>query len=145
MIESGAGVREVEAICSNDAVTAVFIGPVDLRLSLGFSGGDGDEPAYLEVLDRLMKTCRSAGKPIGIFAAGSNACRKRIAQGFDFLLVSFYRGYVLHVGLVLRMITAPWRSGLVSCRRQTKLDGLREWSFECSLIVDRGSKGCMYT
>lgn len=87
MIESLEGYENAEAICSNDAISAVFIGPVDLRMSMGLAGGDGDEDRYLAILAHLVQLCHRASKPIGIFAAGMEACKKRANEGFDFLLV----------------------------------------------------------
>jgi 2-keto-3-deoxy-L-rhamnonate aldolase RhmA len=43
MIESVEGVQNAEAIMSTENINGVFIGPVDLRSSMGFHGPDGDE------------------------------------------------------------------------------------------------------
>lgn len=87
MIESVEGLENAEEICSVEGVTAVFIGPVDLRLSMGLFGGDGNEIGFLQALQKVLKICRRYGKPVGIFASDCETCRKRTAEGFDFLLV----------------------------------------------------------
>lgn len=87
MIESAEGLKNAEAICSVEGVTAVFIGPVDLRLSMGLKGGDGDEEVYLEALQKVLKICKKLGKPVGVWANDGAACKKRTAEGFDFLMV----------------------------------------------------------
>lgn len=89
MIESVEGLENAEAICSVEGVTAVFIGPVDLRLSMGLSGGDGDEEIFLQALQKVLTICKSLGRPVGTFASNGEGCRKRTAEWFDFILVSF--------------------------------------------------------
>ncbi|GAB7356250.1 hypothetical protein MBLNU459_g7064t1 [Dothideomycetes sp. NU459] len=86
MIESAEGLKNAEAICSIDGVTAVFIGPVDLRSSLGLPGGDGDEDVYLAALKTVVTICKGLGKPVGTFAGTAEVFRKRTVEGFDFLL-----------------------------------------------------------
>ena len=88
MIESVHGLENAEAICSTDGVNAVFVGPVDLRLSMGLPGGDGNEDTYLAALQKVLGICKRLGRPIGIFAADEDACKKRTSEGFDFLMVS---------------------------------------------------------
>ena len=87
MIESVEGLENAEAICSTEGVTAAFVGPVDLRLSLGLTGGDGNEEIFLSALQKVLKICKCLGKPVGVFAANGEACKKRTAEGFDFLMV----------------------------------------------------------
>lgn len=91
MIESSAGVGNAEAICSVEGVTAVFIGPVDLRMSMGLPGGEGEEVEYLDALRKIVSICKRLQKPVGIFAASEDACRRRTIEGFDFILVSLGR------------------------------------------------------
>jgi 2-keto-3-deoxy-L-rhamnonate aldolase RhmA len=88
MIESSQGLEKAEEICAVDGVTAVFVGPADLRLSMGLAGAEGSEKVYLDALQSLVGICKRLGKPIGIFAADEETCRKRTADGFDYILVS---------------------------------------------------------
>ena len=90
MIESVEGLDNAEAICSVDGVTAVFIGPVDLRFSMGLTGGDGNEEAYLAALKKIVTICKRLNKPVGTFAVGEEECRKRTEEGFNFLLVCHF-------------------------------------------------------
>jgi 2-keto-3-deoxy-L-rhamnonate aldolase RhmA len=90
MIESVEGLKNAEEICSVEGVTAVFIGPVDLRLSMGLPGGDGDEDVFLQALQNVLGVCRRLGKPVGTFASNGDECEKRSADGFDFIMVRFF-------------------------------------------------------
>jgi len=65
----------------------VFIGPVDLRLSMGLPGSDNNEEIFLQALQKVLTICRKLGKPVGTFASDSEGCQKRTAEGFDFLMV----------------------------------------------------------
>jgi 2-keto-3-deoxy-L-rhamnonate aldolase RhmA len=87
MIESIQGLQNAEEIIAVEGITAVFVGPVDLRMSMGLKGGDGTEDDYLEALKKLVRISKAHNKPIGIFADGPDSCRSRACEGFDFLLV----------------------------------------------------------
>jgi 2-keto-3-deoxy-L-rhamnonate aldolase RhmA len=105
MIESVEGLENAEAICSVEGVTAVFIGPVDLRLSMGLPGGDGDEEDFLQALQKVLKIGRALGKSVGTFASDGEGCRKRTAEGFDFIMVSFPFDILLDVADIS---SGPW-------------------------------------
>ncbi|OQU93633.1 hypothetical protein CLAIMM_00115 [Cladophialophora immunda] len=87
MIESVQGLNNIEKIASVDGVTSVFVGPVDLRLSMGLPGSDGTESVYLEALQKILATCSRLGKPVGIFARDGESCKCRTLEGFNFLLL----------------------------------------------------------
>lgn len=59
-----------------------------MRYSLGLQGGEGNELVYLSALDKIVKICKRLGKPVGVFAASGEVCKKRTAEGFDFILVN---------------------------------------------------------
>ncbi|KAK4938705.1 hypothetical protein LTR10_020888 [Elasticomyces elasticus] len=87
MIESLNAMNELDAICSVAGITTVFIGPVDLRMSMGLRGPDGGEDSYLQALTQAVRTCKHRNIAIGIFAVDARACSKRAADGFDFVLL----------------------------------------------------------
>ncbi|KAM5342251.1 hypothetical protein ACJ41O_013217 [Fusarium nematophilum] len=88
MIESVEGLRNVEEIASVEGVSGVFIGPMDLRLSLGLSGGDGEEPMYQSALDEVIRVSKGKGLIVGSLGIGDDVARKRAQEGMDFLVVS---------------------------------------------------------
>ncbi|OCK75220.1 Phosphoenolpyruvate/pyruvate domain-containing protein [Lepidopterella palustris CBS 459.81] len=90
IVESREGVRNAEAILAVDGVTGVFVGPYDLRLSMGLPGGaDGAEQEFSEAVEKICKAGKGLGKPIGSMGTGVDLSAKRTGQGMDFLLVSF--------------------------------------------------------
>ncbi|KAG0648154.1 2,4-dihydroxyhept-2-ene-1,7-dioic acid aldolase [Hyphodiscus hymeniophilus] len=86
MIESVEGVRNAEAILMVTGVTGCFIGPYDLRQSLGLAGGDGEEPQYIEALETVLRIGKRLGLHIGTVAASEAAAKHKAEMGFTFLL-----------------------------------------------------------
>ncbi|OQV05343.1 hypothetical protein CLAIMM_10102 [Cladophialophora immunda] len=86
MIESKEAVENAEDIIGTDGVGGIFIGPVDLRHSLGFEGTTGDEPEYIAALQRVLQAGKKWAKPIGIL--GSQAAVPRLVDmGFSFIML----------------------------------------------------------
>jgi 2-keto-3-deoxy-L-rhamnonate aldolase RhmA len=114
-IESREGVENVEEILRLDGVSGIFIGPYDLRLSLGLSGGsDGPETEFVAALGKIFSTGNKLAKPVGIPARGDHLSTTRTEQGASFLLSSFdYTA--LQAGL-----QADLRSAQQGVKRSTK-------------------------
>ncbi|KAH8811267.1 Pyruvate/Phosphoenolpyruvate kinase-like domain-containing protein [Xylogone sp. PMI_703] len=86
MIESASAVTNADAILGTKGVSGGFVGPVDLRLSLGLSGFDGDEDVFIDALDKTVKAGRAHGKPVGIFTGSQHAFERALKLGFSFIL-----------------------------------------------------------
>jgi len=87
MIETEAGLMNLDSICAVDGLEGIFIGPSDLSLSLG--SRPGPEPAedhVEEAIARCLAAAHKAGKKAGIFCFGSAGARMRTTQGFDFVV-----------------------------------------------------------
>lgn len=84
-IETDAGVEAAEGIVAEGLVTSLFVGPADLALSLGV---DATSPELASRIDRVRRTGASAGVPTGIAAPTGAAARRRIDEGFDYVVVS---------------------------------------------------------
>lgn len=86
MIESVEAVQNAEAILNVKGVTGCFIGPYDLRQSLGLAGGDGEEPSYIKALEVVLSIGRRLGLHIGTVAVSEAAAKRKTEMGFTFLL-----------------------------------------------------------
>ncbi|KAK2935243.1 aminotransferase [Fusarium oxysporum f. sp. vasinfectum] len=65
-IESRQGVDNVDAICAVPGVDMVFIGPNDLAFSLlGYVPAKGDEPEFLDAIDKIVAAARKHGNRPG--------------------------------------------------------------------------------
>lgn len=90
MIESKEGLENCEEILSLEGVSGTFIGPADLRLSIGLPPAvDGTEPEFLEAMDQVRSTAKKLGKVVGTMGTGEETARKRAFEGMDFLLSTF--------------------------------------------------------
>jgi 4-hydroxy-2-oxoheptanedioate aldolase len=95
IIESREGAQNAEAIMSVDGVTGVFIGPSDLRLSMGGvpsgpipSNDEQVESDWNGAMDKIVATGRRLGKVVGSMGIGAEFCRQQTERGMDFLLSS---------------------------------------------------------
>ena len=85
-IESVAGVQNIEAIVTHEAVDAVVIGPYDLSGSFGIPG-EIDSPRVVESIAKVRMQCKKAARPCGIFAATAEKARSYSSAGFDLIAV----------------------------------------------------------
>jgi 4-hydroxy-2-oxoheptanedioate aldolase len=81
MIESAAGVRNVEEILKVPGVGALFIGPADLAFSMGVPNG---APQVEEALQKILKACLAADVPCGM-SINANQMADRIKEGWRML------------------------------------------------------------
>jgi 2-keto-3-deoxy-L-rhamnonate aldolase RhmA len=86
MIETVEGIKNAEAILSVKGVTGCFIGPYDLRQSLGLTGGEGEEPEFVKALETVLEIGKRLGLQIGTVAANEAAAKRKTEMGFSFLL-----------------------------------------------------------
>ncbi|UOT08502.1 aldolase/citrate lyase family protein (plasmid) [Rhodococcus opacus] len=85
-IESSTGADAAPEILDAGTVDALFVGPVDLSVSVGMTA---DDPAVTTLIDHVLHSCRSAGVPCGT-AIGADADRAAALakDGFSFVMVS---------------------------------------------------------
>ncbi|EXJ75619.1 uncharacterized protein A1O5_00126 [Cladophialophora psammophila CBS 110553] len=89
IIESAEGIKNADAIMGVRGVSGAFIGPYDLRLSLGLSGGvDGPEPEFAQALSTVLAAAKKHGKVVGSMATTSEMVTRRTEMGMTFLLVT---------------------------------------------------------
>ena len=87
-IESEEGLTNVEAIAAVPGVSALFVGPADLALSLGYPG---DAPQVEAAIQTILKAAKARKLPIGI-TTSANTIEQRLQQGFNFVTVGFGDG-----------------------------------------------------
>ena len=88
MIETASALENLDDILSVPGVDAVYIGPMDLSLSLGIPPVlDGDAPGYVAARDRILAACRRHNVVAGINSTSQTATA-RASEGFRFVLVS---------------------------------------------------------
>ncbi|KIW79669.1 hypothetical protein Z517_06283 [Fonsecaea pedrosoi CBS 271.37] len=86
MIESASGVENADAILATEGVSGAFVGPFDLRCSLGLPGGDGKEDRFLDALKRIVAAGKKVGKPLGIYTGSKEQMERNLSLGFEYIL-----------------------------------------------------------
>jgi 4-hydroxy-2-oxoheptanedioate aldolase len=85
-IESAEGVRNAEAIMTVPGVSAIFIGPADLALSMGLPGSHAEVQG---AIDSVLALCLRHSVPCGITTNAGDVAR-RLEQGFRFPTVGYW-------------------------------------------------------
>jgi 2-dehydro-3-deoxyglucarate aldolase/4-hydroxy-2-oxoheptanedioate aldolase len=81
MIETEAGIGQVDEIAAVEGIDMLWIGHYDLTNSLRIPGEFGD-PRYREAVDRIFAAARASGKPVGIMASSQEEGRELARRGF---------------------------------------------------------------
>lgn len=85
-VETSAGLDQIEAIAAVPGVDAIFIGPMDLATSLGYTGG-ATHPDVIAVVEGALARIRAAGCGAGVLAATPETRRRYVAAGATFVAV----------------------------------------------------------
>ena len=86
-IETQKGLDNRQEILSVPGVDALFIGPNDLSLSMGYPGGL-DHPAVLKAMDDIVATSKECGVAPGMHVFDMPGAKKWLAAGAKFLAYS---------------------------------------------------------
>ena len=84
LVESLEGVRNFAEIVHTPGISAVFLGPVDLSVSMGLCG-DLDAPEVKDVLLSMIRLANAAGVPVGALGLDPVFVKKLFREGLDFL------------------------------------------------------------
>ncbi|MEM9393457.1 MAG: aldolase/citrate lyase family protein [Pseudomonadota bacterium] len=88
MIETRDGLSNAEEIAAVEGIDALYVGPADLSLNLGFPPGfEPDQPEMKAAIDHVLSACRAAGKVAGIHCGSATFANRMIAEGFRFVTV----------------------------------------------------------
>ena len=88
MIETQKALDNLEEILTVEGLDAVFVGPSDLGLSLGYAPGNHEEPFLLEAIETILKKVKSNGKRAGIYTLTPEYAKRMIMLGFDYVVTS---------------------------------------------------------
>lgn len=81
MIETPDALTNVEEIVATEGLDGVFVGPIDLELSL--FGGEKKPKQLEEAIARVRSVTHGQGKHVGIYSGTAAEARARAEQGFD--------------------------------------------------------------
>ncbi|WP_375389438.1 HpcH/HpaI aldolase/citrate lyase family protein [uncultured Amnibacterium sp.] len=105
MVETAAGLEDVEAIARTPDLDLVFVGPFDLSASLGTTvdglleddGPDGPLP-------RILAACRAAGVLAGAFGATEPRARRFLQLGFTHVVAALDVSVLAAGGAIARRV-----------------------------------------
>jgi 2-keto-3-deoxy-L-rhamnonate aldolase RhmA len=90
MIETAAGLENVEEICATPGLDGIYVGPSDLCLAVG--GKFPGDPDVREVFDaavvRIAEVAAAAGVAAGIHTNDGTTAKRRLTEGYTFATVS---------------------------------------------------------
>ena len=84
-IESVAAVNNLENIIKVPGIDAIFVGPNDMSISLGFPD-QYDRPEYQDTVKHVIDTCEAKGIPVLVHQQTPDLSEYWIKQGARFIL-----------------------------------------------------------
>ena len=109
MIETAAGLANLDEICATPGLDGVYVGPSDLRIALG--GETSTDPAldteFEAALARVREAAAAAGIAAGIHTSDGASAARRLAEGYTFATVS---SELIHLEQVARSHLTTARS-----------------------------------
>lgn len=116
MIETVAGVENIDAILAVEGLDGIYIGPADLSLSLGFPGRmDPTEPKIVAAMDKVLERCKATGRRCGIHVGSVEYAKHVMGKGYDLVtILSDNRILTQAVEKIVKTVKADAKSGLAS-------------------------------
>jgi 4-hydroxy-2-oxoheptanedioate aldolase len=88
MIETKQALDNIDAIASTPELDALYVGPSDLSLSLGYGAGQDREEEFMAVaLRKVLDAAKKHGIKACMHTGGTAYAKRMIAMGFDFVTV----------------------------------------------------------
>lgn len=95
MVETRKGLDNVAEIAATPGLAAIYVGPSDLSLSLGYGPGlDREEPEVLAAIDRILAAAAENGLPVGIQCASAAYARKIAERGMRLVTIGSDTGFL---------------------------------------------------
>jgi 4-hydroxy-2-oxoheptanedioate aldolase len=113
MIETKQAIANLDEIISVPGIDAVYVGPSDLSVSLGFPPNyDNPAPEFQQAIDAILAACKKYNVVPGVHAGNPTIAAKRIEQGFRFVQMcddvgAMARGAAEAVGALRSARSAP--------------------------------------
>ncbi len=96
MIETKEALDNLDAILSVDGIDAIYIGPADLSLNLGYKPKfDQEEPFIVDTIKHILNIAKKHNKYAGIHNATVGYALKMRELGFDFVTVGSDASFII--------------------------------------------------
>jgi 2-keto-3-deoxy-L-rhamnonate aldolase RhmA len=95
MIETAEALDRVDEIAAVPGVDGLFVGPVDLGLSLGLTlDWTGRHPDVLAAMDKIVAAAERAGVFVGTVSSSADHAKDLVARGVKFVSLGADVGYL---------------------------------------------------
>jgi 4-hydroxy-2-oxoheptanedioate aldolase len=95
MIETAEALARVNEIAAVPGVDGLFVGPVDLGLSLGLPlDWTGTSPEVLAAMDRIVAAAEAAGVFVGTVSSSASHAKDLVGRGVKFVSLGADVGYI---------------------------------------------------
>lgn len=84
-LESERAIENVESIASVEGIDGVFVGPVDLSMSMG-RFGEWDDETFLDAVNHAVEAAHDADVAIGTLATNADQRVTRLGWGVDYII-----------------------------------------------------------
>ncbi len=90
MIETSAGLDNVESIAATPGLDGLYIGPSDLRIAVGGSGPTDStvDDVFESALERVRRACEANGLTAGLHTPSGAVAAKRVSEGFTMVTMA---------------------------------------------------------
>ena len=100
-IEDAEALDEIEAIAAVEGIDALFIGRIDLTVSLRCESPD--DPKVIAAVERVVAACVAAGRPVGMFVSRTSDVTMWRENGATLFLLGSDHGFVREGAKALRV------------------------------------------
>ena len=99
-IEDAEALDEIDAIANVEGIDALFVGRIDLTVSLGCTSPD--DPKVIAAVERIVAACVKAKRPVGMFVSRPSDVAMWREKGATLFLLGSDHGFVREGARVLR-------------------------------------------
>ena len=100
-IEDVEALDQIDAIAAVDGIDALFIGRIDLTVSLGCESPD--DPKVIAAVERIVAACVAASRPVGMFVSRAADVALWREKGATLFLLGSDHGFVRDGAKALRV------------------------------------------
>ena len=91
-IEDVEALAEIDEIAAVEGIDALFVGRIDLTISLGCESPDDER--VIAAVDRIVTACVAAGRPVGMFVSRTGDVAMWQDKGATLFLLGSDHGFV---------------------------------------------------
>ena len=99
-IEDAEALDEIDAIAAVQGIDALFVGRIDLTVSLGCESPD--DPKVIAAVERIVAACVAASRPVGMFVSRTSDVAMWREKGATLFLLGSDHGFVREGAKALR-------------------------------------------